>query len=306
MTKSSDTTTLPLVIGRLHDLRLGNPEGIPSKHAVYSSDQLEQTANKLQTLLVDPTELTALACIDGRHPNRDLDDKPLEIRMRRVGATAANLPVAMNPEAPIIKSLPVRVDLTEHITEVDEYIATQTGFERSAHTGGCGGANGEIEDNETIHQSDDLMVAVAAFMEQPHIKEYLEVSFDPILAERVRANAEVTAGYLREHGWQGQKYVESVIAESPHTVEELAVDVTDGKFMGEAEADIVIILGEKTITKDDEFVWNLEATKRIAAAFAAERGEEGYTQALIAEIAKHFATASRLASPETTLILIGD
>lgn len=299
-------TKLALVLGRLKDVHLGNSHGIPSKHATYTTQQLDETAIRLQAGLVAPTELTALACIDGRHPNRDLDDNPLEIRLRRVGATAANFAVAMNAEASIIQSFSVDGSLMEHVTVVDEYVAHLTGYERSSHTGGCGGANGEIEDNEAIHQDDAIMAAVAFFMKQPLIREYLGTSFDMVLAERVRGNAAATANYLREHGWRGQDYVDSVIAKSPHTVEELAVDENDIQFKGHHEADIVIILGKKTITKDDEFVWNLETTKRIAEALAGERDNEGYTQALIAEIAKHLATASRLAGPETTLILIGD
>jgi hypothetical protein len=292
------------VIGRLGDIGLGAEDGIPSHLATASREQLEGYGDQEAQRLVTPTDMGRLACIDGRETLENVDGSNPEVRLRRVGGTASNLGVALNAEASVIDTIPVDIPLSERIMFVDEYITDGTGFERSAHLGGCGGANGEIEDNEAIHHNPAVMAAVKALMEFPEVREYLEAEYDEALAEHVRANAAKTAEYLRASGWNGQAYVDSVKEDNPGGVEVLAVDHDDEKYHGHKEPALVIVIGDETVKDSESFVWNLAATKKVAEALAGQRGHEGYTQALIADIAKHMAVAVRLPSKKTPVILI--
>jgi hypothetical protein len=179
-----------------------------------------------------------------------------------------------------------------------------TGFDRSAHLGGCGGANGEVDDNEAINTNPNILAAVKTFMEIPEVREYLGVGYNDELGERIRVNAGKTAQMLKKAGWVGQKYVDSVVETNPRGVEELEVDHDDEKFHGHKENGLAVIIGDKTLDVDNEFVWNLKASKEAARALAGQRGEEGYQQALIAEIAKHFAVANRLPGQDTPVFLL--
>lgn len=293
-----------LYIGKLKDLGLGNPSGIPSVYADVSDDELIQLADLAAQNLVAVTDMGACACIDGRHTNCNADGSSAQIRLRRVGGSASNHGVALNAEASITKTIPETASLGEQITAIDSYIESATGFERSAHKGGCGGANGEVEDNEAINTNSAILEAVRAFMSIPAVEAYLGTTYDDGLGERVRANAGATAELQRKAGWNGQAYVDGVELEVPRSVEDLAVDHEDEKFHGHKENVLEIIIGDETEADDDKFVWNLKASKMIAEALAGERGQEGYTQALIAEIAKHMAVANRLPSSDTPVVLL--
>lgn len=299
-----NTTRKGIYIGKLKDLSLGSPNGIPSVYADASDEQMNQVANDAAQKLVAVTDLRACACIDGRHTNCNADGSEAQIRLRRVGGSASNHGVALNAEASVAKTIPETASLGEQITAIDSYVESSTGFERSAHKGGCGGANGEIADNEVIHTNPAILEAVRAFMSIPEVEAYLGTTYDDDLAERVRANAGATAELQRAAGWDGQSYVDGVEAEVARSVEDLAVDHDDEKFHGHKENVLEIIIGDKTEADDDVFVWNLKASKMVAEALAGERGQEGYTQAIIAEIAKHMAVADRLPSTDTPVTLL--
>lgn len=287
-------------IGRLGDLNLGNPEGIPSAYADYSGEQLNEVAEKNADALVAPTDLSCAACIDGRCTLHNADGSPAEIRLRRVGGSASNFGVALNADASIVGTLDAEAPLGEQIQVIDDFMGG-----RSAHEGGCGGANGEVADNELIANDDAIMNAVKVFMELPEVKEYLGVGFDEVLGGRIRENAAKTAEFLKAKGWNGQAYVDGVKAQNPRGVETLEVDHEDEKFHGHKEPSVTIVIGDLTMPLDhDGFVWNLAETKKVAEKLAAQRGEDGYVQALIADIAKHMAVCKRLPSTETPILLI--
>ena len=306
-------------VARLGDLNLGNPEdGIPSAYAETSEAELNEIATEFAGQLREPTDLSACGCIDGRHTRCNADGSNAQVRLRRVGGTASNFGVALNAEAPVVDTLDPANDLATQVLAVDMHVKKLTGVDRSAHLGGCGGANGEVDDNEAIHDNPNILKAVKTFMSIPQVREYLSyevatdqgervrvpVDYDDTLGERVRVNAGKTAKLQREAGWVGQKYVDSVVDTNPRGVEDLEVDHDDEKFHGHKENSIVVIIGDKTLDIDNEFVWNLKSSKMAAMAFAGQRGVEGYTQAIIAEIAKHLAVANRLPGKDTPILLI--
>lgn len=293
-----------IYIGKLKDFGLGNPEGIPSIYADATPAEHNERAAQAAEKLVAVTDLRACACIDGRHTNCNADGSAPERRLRRVGGSASNHGVALNAEASVLSTLPADASLETQIDLIDAHVTDLTGFERSAHKGGCGGANGEVEDNEAIHTNPNILGAVKAFMAVPEVRECLGVDYHDALGERVRGNAGKTAELQRQAGWNGQAYVDKAEAEKPQFVEELVVDHEDKKFHGHKEGEIRVVIGDETDREDDNFVWNLKASKMVAEALAGQRGIEGYTQAIIAELAKHFAVATRLASQDTPVSLL--
>lgn len=287
-------------IGRLGDLKLGSPNGIPSRYAKHTPDQLKDVAEKNASTLVAPTDLSCAACIDGRCTLCNADGSPAEVRMRRVGGSASNYGVAMNAEASVVDTINLDLPLGEQIQIIDDFMGP-----RSAHEGGCGGANGEVEDNELIANDPAIMDAVQALMDIPEVQEFFGVGFDAELAKRVRNNAGKTAMLQKALGWDGKKYVEGVKNQNPGGVETLEVDEDDHVFHGHKEPSVTIVIGEKTMPLDhDGFVWNLAETKKVAEKLAGQRGDEGYRQALIADIAKHMAVCKRLPSEETPIFLV--
>lgn len=76
------------------------------------------------------------------------------------------------------------------------YLADKTGYERSAHTGGCGGANGEIQDNQAISTNPAVLAATKTFMEIPVVKEYFGTGYNDDLEESIRENAGLATEYL--------------------------------------------------------------------------------------------------------------
>jgi len=287
-----------IILGRPRDFGIGNPDGIPSSLADATDEALQAIAEQDNERLVEPNDTSCTACIDGRHCLHNADGSDPKIRMRRVGGSASNFGVALNADAPVIETFDTTAPLGQQISAIDAVI----GY-RSAHLGGCGGAGGEIEDHQLIANKPEILAAVKAFMAVPEVREYLGVSYDEALGERVQANAAKTAEYLQRMGWDGTAYVDGVVATDPGNVEDLETDPADHVFHGHKEAKTTIIIGDKTSNQDDEFVWNLKESKSVAGTLAGQRGVEGYTQALIAELAKHFAVVDRLSSEETPIIL---
>ncbi len=291
-------------LGRLGDLGLGNPDGIPSKYADADDAEIKAFGEELLTHLVEPSNETKLACMDGRHTLAYADGSEPEPLLRRVGGTGTNLSMALNSDSPVVKKFSPTDTLGHKIKVVDQYVLEMAGFEPSAHLGGCAGVAGEVAHQEAIHNDPSVIGATEKVMKVPQIANYFETTFDPTLAKRVVENAGTTAELLQASGWNGQQYVDGVVKYNPNNVEDLEVDHDDEKHHGHREDAFVIIAGNKTIEKDDIFVWNLKTTKKVAKAFEGERGKEGYTQAVIAETSKYTSIAKVLPSLETPVYLI--
>lgn len=297
-----------VVIGRLGDLGLGSPDGIPSYLADATAEELQEVAERDNERLVDPNDLQATACIDGRHCSCNADGSEAKIRLRRVGGSASNTGAAFNAEASIVSTIDRNSPLADIISTIDQRV----GY-RSAHLGGCGGANGEVSDNVAISEKPEVINAAKALLSIPEVANYLQL--DVVKEEigdaayedlfmRVKQNAVKTAALLETKGWDGQAYVDGVKKACPENVEDLEVDHEEETFHGHKEPKLTIIIGNKTMPLDDDgFTWNLKATKQFAEAISGQRGREGYLQAIIADVAKHMAVASRLPSDKTPVIL---
>lgn len=291
-----------IFLGRLKDLGLGNPEGIPSDLADADDVTLAEHAERDAESLVEPTDRSCTACIDGRRTECNADGSRPEIRLRRVGGSASNLSTALNAGASLTETFTDEMSLGDMIDVVDR----QVGY-RSAHLGKCGGADGEIIDQRAIHDNDAIENASRALLALPEVSQFLGISMATnlyTLFADVSKNAAKTADLLEALGWSGQAYVEGVALENPYGVEKLVVDKNDHKFHGHRECKLVIIAGDKTLNQDNAFVWNLAASKSAAEALAGDRGHEGYVQALIADVMKHMAVANRLPSDETPVELL--
>ena len=287
-----------IVLGRVKDLGIGNPDGIPSILAEASLAELQDIASQDNEALVEPDDLLCTACIDGRRRLCNADGSPSRTRLHRVDGSASNLGVALNGGAPIVERLDPNATLGQDIETIDEFI----GY-RSAHLGGCGGANGEIRNNRDINQNPAILAAVKALMDIPVVRQYLGASYDDELAERVRVAAGGTADFLESKGWNAKTYIDGVVGDCPENVEDLEVDEDDVLYHGHHENKLTIIVGDKTSAQCDEFVWNLKASKAVAEKMAGSRGHEGYTQVLIAELAKHIAVTHELVGADTPVFL---
>ncbi len=291
-----------LYLGRLDDFKLGNENGIPSKLAKASNEELEEYGKLLLERLTTITDIFHLACIDGRCKKCNADGSQPEIRANQVGATGILLPVAMNAEADFLGN-PEDRSLGENTKLSEDFYGDTTGIRPSAHLGGCGGVNGEVEDEDAIASNPKIIGATNALMSQPNVLSFTNLPFDAELGQRVSINAERTKHYLISQGWSGQEYVDAVTNTNPAGVEDL--ETTDDPHHGHAEDAIAIVIGQdRAIDMQDVFTVSLDASKKMALAFAGQRGAEGAQQALIANLAKHLATSSRLASPQTPIFLV--
>jgi len=301
-------------LGRLYDLHLGNPEGIPSAYADKTDTELQKIAQEMADELRLPTDPSTLSCIDGRNRLKNADGSAPEVRLRRAGGTEPNLAVALMAEAPVTNTLDLAAPIAKQAKTIDDFITGVTGFEQSAHMGGCGKANGEVKDLRAIHENPAVLTAVKYVLEIPEVRAYLvdgyeneihegESLYDETLAGNVREAAGKAAQFFEQAGWDGQQYVDDVTRMNPRGVEELEVDEEDEQFHGHAESAVIIVLGDETVCVNG-FVWNVKATKIIASALAGQRGIEGYKQALIAEVAEAMAVSDRLPSDKTPVLLL--
>ncbi len=289
-------------VGRLGELGIGNPDGIPSKLKDATEQELNEYGEKLVAHVADVTDKAHLGCIDGRNCQCNADGSDPEVRMGRVGGTAANVEVAFNADAPVIADISPDAEIGEIVGTVDGVVEEKAGIKRSAHLGGCGGANGAIEDNENIAANDKLADVVGALFSHPAIKPHIDATID--ISEDwkpVKQRAAQTAGLLKQAGWVGQEYVDGVKSDEPQGVEDL--ETADDPYHGHAEDALAIVVGERTIEMPNVFVWNIEASKEAAAALAGG-DPEAYKRLLIAEFAKHVAVADRLPSSDTPVYVI--
>lgn len=305
-----------IYLGRLRDFGLGNPEGIPSELADKSDEELREYGERLLDQLVEPTDLEAFHCIDGREYLENADGSAPETRLRHLSGTQSNLGIALNGEAPVVDTVNSEEPIAEQAATIDEAVADTIGVKASGHLGGCGGANGEVDDQKAIHEKSGIMTATKTFMTHPNVKRALvqgheqdfpddkEVFTDQI-GDRVRDRAGVTAEYLEAKGWSGQAVVDSAEKRNPRGVVRLKVG--HDKYHGHKEPGAAIVIGDKTLPRDSPlFVANLKATKMVAEGLVGNRGAEGYSQLVTADIAKLFATCDRLPSPDAPLFLLVD
>ncbi|MES2631026.1 MAG: hypothetical protein V4611_03645 [Patescibacteria group bacterium] len=290
-------------LGRFGDFGLGNPDGIPSELEDLSDQEIEAYANELLKKLKEPTKLNKLACVDGRETIENADGSPADLLLQRVGGTSANLSTALNADASVIDTFSPTDTLGRKINVVNAFVERATGFGPSAHLRGCGGAKNEIIHQWSINQKPQIMDTTKALMGIPQINSYIGTSYDDDLGKRVVENAGDTAIMLSGSGWDGNKFVEGVVETNPGNVEDLKYD-PDEKHHGHREKAFAIILGNQVLDENDVFAWNVKASMMIAQAYAGQRGKEGYTQAFIAETAKHLAVGDDLPRPGTPVFLL--
>ena len=275
----------PIFIGRLRDLGLGNPEGIPSRLADATAEELEDYADLLIRQLEPATVSDSFSCIDGREIVATADGAAPEVRLRRVGGSAANYGVALNAGMNVANP-----------KEADELTETK----RSAHTENCGGANGEVADNEAISEDPKILSAAEVFLSIPEVARHFGVSFDDEAAEAIKNNAAMTAARQKAEGWSGQAYVDEVASDQPASVDSLQGDA-EHPFNGHDEDALVVIIGNKTLRNGD-FVWNLDASKKAIDGLVKHGGDR--TRLTIAETAKHLKVGDRLPSDTTPVIVL--
>lgn len=292
-------------LGRLGDFGLGNPEGIPSRLAEATESDLALYGERLLENSKPVTDFEHDGCIDGRHTSGNRDGSSAEVRERHVSGSASNTEIAMNAQASVIDTLDENAPLPEVVKTIDAFVAKVSGKQRSAHTGGCGGANGAIVHNELIGSDPAVLRAAQAVMNLPEVAAATGVTYDDDdqLADAVRQQAPKTAAWLRENGWDGQTYVDKTATKEPRGVEELRI--SDDAYHGHAEDALVIDLRDGVVVdQDDVFVVSGSSIVKKATALAGQRGRAGYKQAVIADFAKHMAVAKVLPSTQTPVYLI--
>jgi hypothetical protein len=309
-----ETKPVSYYLGSLEDLGLGNPDGIPS--ALEHADDAERIeyGEKLLDALAPVTDFNHYGCIDGRNCICNADGSEPEVRRRQVGGTGLLIEVAMNGDAPVMDTISPENDLTTILELLEDDYAKKTGVLPSAHEGGCGGVNGAIDDNQNMAIDGTSINVAKTIMELPAVKAYSGLDFDETLGKKVQAEASKSAAFLEAKEWNGQEYVDRAKAIEPAGVEDLEVD-PDHTFKGHKEQALVLVLSKdgsqsideaklKELGLGEDFIVNIDASVDMGKAMAGNRKEEGATQALIANLAKHAEVAKRLPSTKTPVYLL--
>jgi hypothetical protein len=301
-------------IGRLQDLGIGNPSGIPSELADADNERLTEYGEKIMESLDDVTDLSHYGCIDGRFCKCNADGSKPEVRRRQVGGTGLLPEVALNSDASILDTIEDKDDVGNVVNVIEADYQAKTGVKRSAHLGRCGGVLGAVVDNRAISENPAIMDTVEAIMSLPEVIEYTDVPYDNKAAAHVSERAGMTADWLELHGWDGETYVDGVREEEPAGVEDLEVE--DDEYGGHKEPAIAIVVSRGEVKKSlseakmkelgitAPFVINIDASVDMAEAMSGQQGEEGKKKALIANLAKHVAVANRLPSDKTPIFLL--
>lgn len=298
MTVDHDTIDVRF-LGRLADFGIGNPEGYRSSLADADETSLQTYAARLRESLRPVEDDLHDGCIDGRRTVGNADGSPATVRERHVSGSASNTEIALNAGA-VAGSTD---DFRATINAVDDLVEAGSGKRRSAHQGGCGGADGAIAHNRFIAESATALEVTEALLAQPELQSVLGTVYDHELGRAVRRNAASTATWLEENGWDGQAYVDRAALEEPGGVENLRT--SDDPHRGHAEDALVFECVEgHSVTADDVFVVSVPAIAKKARALAGSRGEDGYRQAVIADLAKHVAVADALPHPSTPVFLL--
>ncbi len=300
-------------LGRLRDFGLGNPKGIPSDLATATDAELADYGDKLLQTIDDVNDPKHYACIDGRDCTANGDGSAANNKRRQVGGTLLWLETAMNAGSSLLDDHDFSTGLEKAVHFINHKMTGLTGINPSAHSGGCGGANGAIDDNYAIANNPSIISAVKAVINIPAFSQTSGLEFDEASGQEVRRQALKTAGWLKSNSWNGDEQVEAVKQLGLENIEELKTD--HDKFHGHKESSIILLLsrdGTKTISKaklhniglGEAFAVNIDASINEANALSGDRGEEGKKQALIANLAKHMAVASRLASLDTPVFFV--
>lgn len=300
-------------LGKLADLGIGNPNGIPSYLADKSDAERIEYGEKALEALRQVTDFTHLACIDGRNCICNADKSAPEIRRRHVSGTNSTLEIALNANAPVLDTVNLDGSLEEITGVLEDNLAEKTGILPSAHEGGCGGVNGAISHNKAIAEKPEIMSVTETIMNLPAVQTLTDnLQYDSKIGTAVRDEARKTATFLEAKGWNGQERVDTTAAKEPAGVEELEHD--DSPFHGHKEAGVFIIvsLTGKTIAEGvlkelglgEAFAWNVDASYDTSKAQTGNGGEPGLKRNFISDIAKHVATTDDLVSDQTPVYLI--
>lgn len=296
-------------IAVLGDFNLGDADGIEGVLVHATEAEKREHDKALVDSIKKITDKTCTCCIDGRHKKGNADGSPAEVRAQLVGGSASDAGVAMNGGSPLVDTLPQDVTLGGTLDMVADHLQGTLGIVESSHLEGCGGANGETEDDLAIGSNPNIMTATRGLLAQPKILDAFQLEdeekivFEGANFQNVQQRAAKTAEVLTLLGWSGPEYVERVKGKSPQTVEDLEAD--DSKHHGHKENSIVIKVGdpETTVTKEDEFIINIAAIQERAKSLAMG-STQAYIELVIAYIAKHVATAHRLASPTIPIKIV--
>jgi hypothetical protein len=290
----------------LGDLGLGNEKGIPSALASASPEQIRAYAEKMLRAITRVTDHTCFSCIDGRFCMHNVD-KGVKKAVRRslIGGSEQAVETALNAGVlEPVEPMPTVIRKAEEIA----------GFGRSSHQGGCGGANGAVEDAQAVASKKELFEATEALMSIPEIQVFTKLSYDTKVANGVQKRAAKTAEFMTREGWVGQKYVDGIAEDKKFAGGVEVLKTNDSTFHGHEEPTIVIVFsvsGQMTVSKDAAealglgrpFVWNLDGSLDVAKNM--DKKKPGTkSAAYMANIAKHLSGADRLATPKTPVIVI--
>lgn len=299
-------TPKALLLGRLGDLGLGNPQGIPSSLKDATREELGAYGQQLLHTVVQVNDPYHFTCIDGRRCKGNADGSHTQCRRAQVSGTGAAVEIALNAGSPLLDE---QATLGHEVHVIEGAL----GFvKRSAHLGVCGGVKGAVADNRAIAEKDAIMEAVNAVMSVPEVGLFTGFGYSAHVALQIRQRAPHTAAWLEENGWDSEKYVSGAREESPDGVEDL--ETFDNGFGGHEEPALVLILSttrDKTVSPDEAerlglgrpFVVNIDASLDVAIQLGMGVDED-VQAAFMANLAKHVAVADRLPSRETPVYLL--
>lgn len=305
--------TSVVLLGRLQDFGIGNPNGIPSDLAESDNAELQAYGERLVGALDYVTDENHDGCIDGRRVKHNADGSLAEVRHRQVSGTGSLVEEVRNGGSPIVDAVAPDESLGDEVKRYEQFYDDTHGVKPSAHTAICGGVGGAIGDNESIHSNPAILDVSSAIIQQPVILNFTHIEYNSSASDRVRENANDTAEHLRSHGWEGERYVDGTQRRNPSGVEVL--EHAEDNHHGHKENAIVIVLSEdRSISEErleelnlgDVFVISMKRSRDKANAFAGQRGQAGAEQYLIANIAKHIAVADRLPGDKTPVYIIKD
>jgi hypothetical protein len=307
-----NTDVQSFVLGPLGHFGLGNAaKGIPSSLANQDEDGLAQYAAKVYRAVVRLTDATRFCCIDGRCRLCNADKSEAENRPGHIGGTLTLPAIAMTGGAPIVDTLDLSVKGADE--ELMTAIESTLDVSRSAHTGGCGGANGLIEDQQAVHDNPAITQTAGAVMNHEALLAHTKLPYDEVMGLGVQKMAGDTVTWLKAQAWDGPAQVKHATETSPAGVEALEVDETS-PFKGHAEPAILLYYstsGKNTLSVDKleelglgrPFIVSLNASVKVATGLAGPRGEQGARALLLSDLANTVAAGSRLATPETPVML---
>jgi len=299
------------VLARLSNFNLGNPGGIPSSLADATDNELADYAARFFAAVVPVDDVVHYRCIDGRRCLHNGDGTTPAVRLGHLGGTLTLPAVAMTGDAPLVSTIDTTQDGCED--RIMTAIETKLQLERSAHTGGCGGANGLIDDYQAMHGNPAVVTVAGAIMNHEALATFTKIPYFETVGGEVRRNAGKTVDWLNRRGWQGAAQVHRAEEISPAGVEVLDADKAK-PFNGHEEPAIVMVYsrsGMNTLSTDSigslgmgrPFIASLNASEHIARQLAAAGDDGSISRLMTADVANCVAAGSRLASPETPVFL---